>query len=553
MESSRYTKVGRDFVSLFLLVFPLFVWPFRFTITWDPLDISVSGKSAYVELTANKMMFFIVALAAFAVILLFKSSFAPTPKEDQPKRSFSQWRKENGFPLLYLPDLFLLTFLLGGLITWSISPYGNMVNDDGQYLVLVGGGRFDGLLFYAAYALLYVLVSHFGEFRTDHIKFFAIIVLVMNVFAVLQLSGINVLEFYPPSTHNGTHHNFVSTIGNVDIMGGFLCLATPMIAVGYIVFRLNRMYRILFLISHTVAIYVMFSIQVDVAVITLLALIGILTPLLIRNQRYVKKMLEISWTIVGGWLLSVAIQYQYLPDEKTTVTSFTLSPILLPLLASGILVGLWFLIPKQFPWKWVRLGVVLFEADLLLAGFCYFRFIYQPPTPATPGLMQDLYELVRLNLSDTAGTHRIGIWRHALGMSSDNLLFGTGCGTFADTFREYAMETGYARYATYERTLDFAHNEYIHHLCTLGLWGLLSYLGFLCSACWFAVKHYCKNPRILVLGAAVLGYCIQVFFSFGVVIIAPLFWVLMGLLMREIRLTHASLQQEPLQESTVTQ
>ena len=161
-----------------------------------------------------------------------------------------------------------------------------------------------------------------------------------------------------------------------------------------------------------------------------------------------------------------------------------------------------------------------------------------------PGLMNDLYELVRLNLSDTAGTHRIGIWRHALGMSQENPVFGTGCGTFAETFREYAAKVGYERYADGSRILDFAHNEYVHHLCTLGLWGLLSYLGFLCSSFVFTLKYYCKNPRILVLGAAVLGYSIQVFFSFGVIIVAPLFWLLMGLLMKEIRLTHAELIQK---------
>ncbi|MBR6548433.1 MAG: O-antigen ligase family protein [Clostridia bacterium] len=544
-SSTRYDKIGQTFVSIFLLVFPLFVWPFRVSFTNDPFDISVASKSPYVELTANKMMFFVIALVAFAIMLLFKYAFASDAPDERPKRSFAQWRKDNGFPWLYLPDLFLLLFFVGGVITWCVAPYGDLLNRDSQSAMWLGGGRFDGLAFYFAYALLYVLVAHFGQLRTDHVKYFSVVVLVMNLFAVLQLAGINVLQLYPPSTHNGTYHDFLSTIGNVDIMGGFLCLAAPLIGVGYVVFRLNMIYRSVFLVSHTLAVYVMFSMNVDVSVLTLIVLIAIIAPMLIRNQTYVKKMLELSWTIVGGWLLSSVIDYQYDPQALKTITYVRFDKTALVLLVvSVVLIGLWFLIPKKFSWKWLRRGFVIGECWLLVMGFCYFRFVYQPADPPMPGLMNDLYELVRLNLSDTAGTHRIGIWRHALGMSQENPVFGTGCGTFAETFREYAAKVGYERYADGSRILDFAHNEYVHHLCTLGLWGLLSYLGFLCSSFVFTLKYYCKNPRILVLGAAVLGYSIQVFFSFGVIIVAPLFWLLMGLLMKEIRLTHAELIQK---------
>ena len=78
----------------------------------------------------------------------------------------------------------------------------------------------------------------------------------------------------------------------------------------------------------------------------------------------------------------------------------------------------------------------------------------------------------------------------------------------------------------------------------MGLVGGISYIAFLLSAAWQACKYCMKNPKILVLGSAVLGYSVQVFFCFSVVIAAPFFWLFLGLMVGEVRATMVSQRVE---------
>lgn len=509
---------GNIFLYLYLCFFPLFVF------------------TDYSNITDMKMVCFLVLLAGFAVMVAL--AFADNKRMRKVRYYSLPWKA-------YLPDFLLITFLVGGLVSCLASPYLSAQNSDGLNLVFFGAGRHDGWLFLLAYAALFFLVVRFCRFERAHLYAFAIVAFVMCFIGIVQLFGVNFLYLYPQSSYKGFPNLFYSTIGNADIMGGFMCMATPLLGVGYVVFRLSKPMRAFFLLAHTLAVYLMICLKVDMAVVGLAALIGVMTPLLLRNRTYLKRVLDIGITIAVGWGLTGLVKYTYVKDELKTYT--TLEPqklFFLGMAIAGVLLVLRLLTEKfemkKLSYKVLRLTVVVLEVVAVIGAFCYFRFLLEEP--AQNGLMKDLYEFARGELSMTAGNHRIGIWKTSLQMSMENPIIGTGPGTFASTFKKFAYQVGYTRY--YNRNLDFAHNEYLHYLCTQGLVGFLSYLGFLISIGWQAVKRCAKNPKILVLGSAVLGYSVQVFFCFGVVIIAPLFWVLLGLLVGEIRATMVGEQVE---------
>ncbi|MBR4868301.1 MAG: O-antigen ligase family protein, partial [Clostridia bacterium] len=496
-----------------LIVFPLFVF------------------TDYSNITATKLAFFVVCTVGFALAFIVCKLVLR-----------ENWQN-------YLPDLFLVFFLCSGIISWFMSPYFGMARSDGFDYNLFGAGRFDGLIFLALYAVLYWLSSRYCRLHIKYIYGFALVMLVMCFIAIVQLSGINALNLYPPSNYKGHPALFLSTIGNVDVLSGFMCLMMPMIGVSYVVFKLKKGFGALFLVAHCAGVYVMLSLGADMSLVGLVALIAVLTPILIRNRRYVEKMLEIGITITLAAAASFAIDYPYISAEKRTETIFSFSAVTaFALIASVILLGARLLL-HYFPdfnlnWKWVRWGVVGIEVFALIVGFCYFRFACDPAVAT--GFTKDLSELARFKLSDTAGHHRIGIWRHSLQMAKRNLWFGTGCGTFAETFRDFAREAGYERYV--DRNLDFAHNEYVHILCTMGVAGLIGYLGFLLTMAWQTVRYMYRNPKILVLGACVFGYSVWVFFCFSICIVTPIFWVLLGMLVAEIRETAKECKQAILAE-----
>ncbi|MBR3844452.1 MAG: O-antigen ligase family protein [Clostridia bacterium] len=523
---NRSLSEGNVFVYLFLCFFPLFVW------------------TNYSNITDMKMTCFLVLLGGFAVMVGF--SFAD--KKKRVRQMPLPWDS-------YTPDFLLLTFLAGGLVSGLLSPYLSQVNNDGGSLIFLGAGRHDGWLFLAAYALLYFLASRFAQFKRSHLQAFTVVVFIMCLIGIIQLSGINFLALYPKSVYQGFPNRFFSTIGNADIMGGFMCMAAPIIGVGYVVFRLSTPMKIFFLLAHTISIYLMMCLQVDMAIVGLVALIVVMTPLLLRNRQYLKKLLDIGMTIAIGWGLTGLIQYKYVKAEKTTYTSIQATNVFwLCLAVFALLLIVRFLVEKFeiFEMKWLsykvlRWSVVGVEIAAVIGAFCFLRFALEEP--AKNGLLKDLYELVRGELSLTAGNHRIGIWKYSLMMAKENPVFGTGTGTFATTFKAFAKEAGYSRYAN--RNLDFAHNEYLHYICTMGLVGGISYVAFLLSAAWQALKRYLKNPKILVLGSAVFGYSVQVFFCFSVVIAAPFFWLFLGLMMGEVRATMVSERAESAKRCTM--
>ena len=107
-------------------------------------------------------------------------------------------------------------------------------------------------------------------------------------------------------------------------------------------------------------------------------------------------------------------------------------------------------------------------------------------------------------------------------------VIGTGPGTFYLKFNEYnqtALEV-----AGIYNVFDFAHNDYIQILCNCGLLGLAAFLCVLVGAAVNAIKYAQKDSIVMILGSAVLCYSIQVFFSFSIIIVAPLFFVCLGLL-----------------------
>lgn len=550
---------GKAYIFFMLTVFPLFV------------------LNGYSNITLTKCIVFI-ALTVFFVVCLGVNYIMAFTNGKRPQISVKK-----GFSSLYLPDWLLLLMLIFTIISCIISPYIKTKNSLGQSLLFMGAGRFDGLLFAAIYMIIFWLCARHGKFGQWFTVLLALTTTIMGVISIFQLGGTNLFGLYPKSSYNGHYNQFISTIGNVDMMAGFLSMAWPLIWMGYILFPFDsngdveklpqfvknagakdiikayfvfeKLIRYFLLPAIFLMIYVGLKIEVEMFKVVFVVIPMVLIPFVLRSAKKLCRLLQSLSVIVLAVGMSDAVTYTYVSSEQRTKTEFSFTTILwICLLVAYICLMASILtnlnlsnkakrkksknkrIEKEKrtnPWNYVTVGIVALELLGIAGVFCFFRFIYEPTVQS--GMMYDLYELSRGHLTDTAGSHRGAIWKYSLKMSKENLIFGTGTGTFATSFKQFTKEVGYNYYQ--DKNLDFAHNEYINLLCTGGLTGLLSYLGFLISSAYLSVKSMAKNPKVLVLFGAVLGYAVQAFFSFSVVIMTPLFWVFMGLLVKEARET----------------
>ena len=131
-------------------------------------------------------------------------------------------------------------------------------------------------------------------------------------------------------------------------------------------------------------------------------------------------------------------------------------------------------------------------------------------------------EIVKGNLDDGYGTHRLFIWKNTLKIVPKNIINGVGIDNFYYAFGDKPIARGIWFF-------DKAHNEYLQILITEGIFAIISYLLLYGWIVIKGIKNSYKNKEIHLL-LPVIGYLIQAFFNISVIEVAPFFYISLGLL-----------------------
>ncbi|MBQ6823046.1 MAG: O-antigen ligase family protein, partial [Clostridia bacterium] len=172
---------------------------------------------------------------------------------------------------------------------------------------------------------------------------------------------------------------------------------------------------------------------------------------------------------------------------------------------------------------WIGLGVLTVAS----VGVLYF-------VDFGDGFLHELHLMMHGTWKETFGSGRLYIWKNVLQRVPEHLLFGVGPDTMQysgiEPFSRYDASLG-AIYAQ----VDAAHNEYLNVLYHQGVLGLGCYLTALISLLLSWARSANRVIGIAMFGGAVLCYAIQAFFGISQLMVAPMFWVVMGLLDHSIQ------------------
>jgi len=143
-------------------------------------------------------------------------------------------------------------------------------------------------------------------------------------------------------------------------------------------------------------------------------------------------------------------------------------------------------------------------------------------------------DLLDDGLTGHEGSSRLIIWQKDLTILDDYFWIGSGVDTHAIVFPATPDEL--EKYFN-NRTImvDKAHNEYLQIAVTLGIPALLIYLMLLLLIYRKAINalKIAENNQILIilkLLAIITGYLVQALFNISVVSVAPIFWMLLGII-----------------------
>ena len=131
---------------------------------------------------------------------------------------------------------------------------------------------------------------------------------------------------------------------------------------------------------------------------------------------------------------------------------------------------------------------------------------------------------------DSGGTGRIKLWQNTLEIVKDNFVFGVGFDNFQLVYKpNYTMYTPTGQLKKIIKIKDNAHNVYLHTLTVNGIVGLIPYL--LVCLLTFISGLKSKSKTVFMLLCGFVAYSVQAFANISVIQIAPIYFVIIGLIL----------------------
>ena len=395
---------------------------------------------------------------------------AEEPAEGPSRTNRFRSRFGRYIPLILAGSLFLWTVL-----SCLFSSYGPGFWLRGEAV------RYEGLISQLCYFILFTCFF-LSDIRLKPVLFAAAAgAVAFLVIVLLQRSGGNPLGLYPSGRSYALNPEFQGTIGNIDMGVGYLLLLAGLF-----------LYEILHCLFTSVPSGMSFRlkpkadrIKLSDAAVLVSSCIALLVTL------YLIITMGVQFGVIALAMLFLFTLLRFLPR------------------------------------KW-RLPLLLFLMILVLLVVWFW--------PGQSGGIWELHEILHGRGRLSFGSNRVAVWLYSLRLAREAPLLGGGSGTFDSRFNQYISDCDLVIPTEQDglplpHYFDNPHNEYIAQLTDHGLPALVLFLALLLYAvfrrrdAWF--------PLLAPCSAAVFCYAVQAFFSFSVCIVAPMFWVLLGLSFKE--------------------
>lgn len=443
------------------------------------------------------------------------------------------------------PVIIALALAAWMILSCLVSPYGS------DRWLIGASVRREGLLTQLCYLGLFFMFASARVNRRAVAVSTAAGVIIFWLVVMGQRSGSNPFGLYPKGYSFENAPDFQGTIGNIDMDTGYLFLAA-----GLLLGEVAACSRCIF---RSAGLLLSAGKQADRGKKNLQK----------RKLREIKQIMVTDLVYAAFLLIGFGLAVYLVLSMGTETGKFVLAA-----LAAIILL-------QFIPRKW-RLPVFLVLLVLVLVVVWYW--------PGRLGGVYELHEALHGRTKLSYGSNRIAVWVYSLGLAQGRLWTGTGSDTFAlsfaeylnklqpyglkvpayidelyplpqsfadylddsrlallkPLFREYLDPAGQEDPAAPNTTLlpaefDNPHSEYIAHLVNHGLPGMLLFIALIIAAVFFRRRKADEKTaapsgdRLRMLSpwaVAVLCYAVQGIFFFSVCLVAPMFWVILGLCVR---------------------
>ncbi len=274
-----FTKLSYVFIVLMLTVF----------LFWF-------DSSGYSGITEAKLTMFNIICGGYVILtlILIPASLAT---EVITKQELKAYIKESTWV-----QRLLLIFLLLTVVSALVSPY--------RSETWVGASRYEGVRTIAIYVLTAVFLSSFGKLKPWMAYLLGGSVLCFSVISIIQLYGGNPFGLYPGELNYfgaGVDYSgaYLGTIGNTDLVAGFLCIAITLLWVA--VLRMKGKWRFVLLIPTAAALFVLLKMSVMAGLVGVFGGAVLALPVVLPVPAKTRKIIAIA--ILALFVLALVFLY----------------------------------------------------------------------------------------------------------------------------------------------------------------------------------------------------------------------------------------------------
>ena len=387
---------------------------------------------------------------------------------------------------VYGTDICMVLFFISGVMSFIMA-------EDKKNAFTGAQGRYCGLAFMILIFIMYIIVSarvsNMEKMWSLISMVFVLVSSVTFIIAILQNIGFDPFKLLD-GINRKQRNIYVSTFGNIDIFGSFICIALPLF-MGLYVTEKSNIKRIVYGIGVFAGFMAFIPANADVVFAGVgAAIIAVLFATVYMER--VDRLFELVMLGSGGYLGMVLLR-KLVGTNGAKITGFNRL--------------------SEHP----ALLVIIFAVAL------FIRVIIQVYINENK---DEIY--INKNKSEVY----IGyIWRRVTGLYGElpfvQKIFGHG----NESIRSLMDDRFYDEMLQVTGTVyDNAHNEYLQYLVTQGLFGMLSYGGVVVTAVIAGVKKIKKSPYILGLLLAVVSYGVQAIFNVNQCITTPYMFIMTAML-----------------------
>lgn len=253
------------------------------------------GGSGFAGITGEKYHLFLLLCGGYAAImlLLLAENAIVSAKHIQLRATL----KNTGLTQRLIAVYLLLTW-----VSTLISPYFPQT--------IVGVSRYEGALTITIYCLCFFLVCAYGRISKPLIAAFAAAVTLFDLLCIVQLYGGNPFTLYPVGygyADAGVAYSgaYLGTIGNVDLVAAFFCLAIP--AFWAAMLRSRDWQRWLLSVPLALSLFVLVKMNVLAGFVGILAGAAVSAVVIVPMSARARR--AAAWSLAGFFALALAVLY----------------------------------------------------------------------------------------------------------------------------------------------------------------------------------------------------------------------------------------------------